>query len=72
MARFGKMVKLVAFKPFTSAQNALENINAVSENKVTDDLRNFLEMNLPKARVWPQGRAIAAPRRPLLWRTDRR
>ena len=31
LERFGKIVKLVGFKPFTSAANALENINAVSE-----------------------------------------
>lgn len=48
MTRFGKVVKLVAFKPFTSAANALEQVNAVSESQLTDDLRHFLEMNLPK------------------------
>lgn len=34
LERFGKSVKLAAFKPFTSAQNALEQINAVSESQV--------------------------------------
>ena len=34
MERFGKSVKLAAFKPFTSAANALEQINAVSESQV--------------------------------------
>ena len=34
LARFGKYVKLSAFKPFTSAANALEQINAVSESQV--------------------------------------
>lgn len=34
MERFGKVVKLSAFKPFTSAANALEQINAVSESQV--------------------------------------
>lgn len=34
IARFGKLVKLSAFKPFTSAANALEQINAVSESQV--------------------------------------
>lgn len=33
--RFGKAVKLSAFKPFTSAANALEQINAVSESQVS-------------------------------------
>jgi nucleolar protein 56 len=34
VSRFGKNVKLAAFKPFTSAANALEQINAVSESQV--------------------------------------
>jgi nucleolar protein 56 len=34
IARFGKYVKLSAFKPFSSAANALEQINAVSESQV--------------------------------------
>jgi nucleolar protein 56 len=46
--RFGKAVKLLAFKPFTSAANALEQINAVSESQLTDELKNFLELSLPK------------------------
>ncbi|PRW20780.1 Nucleolar 56 [Chlorella sorokiniana] len=48
--RFGKSVKLIAFKPFTSAANALEQINAVSESQITDDLKNFLTTNLPKVK----------------------
>lgn len=31
LARFGKVVKLKSFIPFTSAQLALENINCISE-----------------------------------------
>lgn len=31
LARFGKLVKLVAFSPFKSGTNALDNINCVSE-----------------------------------------
>lgn len=34
LQRFGKVVKLVAFKPFTSAANALEQINGISEAQV--------------------------------------
>jgi NOP5NT (NUC127) domain len=48
LQRFSRTVKLKAFQPFTSAENALENMNAVSEQIVTQDLQNFLEMNLPK------------------------
>ncbi|XP_031092407.1 nucleolar protein 56-like [Ipomoea triloba] len=46
--RFGKVVKLVAFNPFESALDALNQCNAVSEGQMTDELRNFLELTLPK------------------------
>jgi nucleolar protein 56 len=46
--RFGRAVKLKGFMPFESAQMALENANAISEHAMTEDLHNFLEMNLPK------------------------
>mmetsp|Transcript_35312 Transcript_35312/g.92343 ORF Transcript_35312/g.92343 Transcript_35312/m.92343 type:complete len:508 (+) Transcript_35312:174-1697(+) len=47
LAKFGKICKLHAFVPFTSAQNALENINAVSEGVVHPLLKSFLEAKLP-------------------------
>eukprot|EP00242_Pyramimonas_sp_CCMP2087_P000153 CAMPEP_0198196890 /NCGR_PEP_ID=MMETSP1445-20131203/372_1 /TAXON_ID=36898 /ORGANISM="Pyramimonas sp., Strain CCMP2087" /LENGTH=505 /DNA_ID=CAMNT_0043865937 /DNA_START=312 /DNA_END=1829 /DNA_ORIENTATION=+ len=50
LERFGKIVKLVGFKPFTSAANALENINAVSEGVMTDDVKTFLEQTFPKVK----------------------
>lgn len=31
LSRFGKLVKLVAFSPFKSGANALDNINCISE-----------------------------------------
>ena len=34
LGRFGKLVKLVAFSPFKSSSNALENINSISEGKI--------------------------------------
>lgn len=48
VSRFGKSVKLIAFKPFTSAANALEQINAVSESQVSACTRVtvFRETNL--------------------------
>lgn len=46
LARFGKVVKLAAFSPFQSAQDALENINCISEGVLHDHLRGFLEANL--------------------------
>ncbi len=48
MNRFGRVVKLIAFMPFSSAADALEQVNAVSEAQMTDELKNFLELNLPK------------------------
>ncbi|KAK3010807.1 hypothetical protein RJ639_012746 [Escallonia herrerae] len=48
--RFGKVVKLQAFCPFDSALDALKQCNAVSEGHVTDGLRSFLELTLPKVR----------------------
>ena len=50
MTRFGKVVKLKGFKPFVSAANALGEINAISESQCSDDLKSFLEMNLPKVK----------------------
>ncbi|XP_062211285.1 nucleolar protein 56-like isoform X2 [Phragmites australis] len=46
--RFGKAVKLAAFSPFSSAIDALNQCNAISEGIMTDELRSFLELNLPK------------------------
>lgn len=48
--RFGKVVKLAAFSPFESALDALKQCNAVSEGQMTDELRNFLEITLPKVK----------------------
>ncbi|KAL6657120.1 hypothetical protein ACP70R_004900 [Stipagrostis hirtigluma subsp. patula] len=48
--RFGKAVKLVGFSPFSSAVDALNQCNAISEGIMTDELRNFLEVNLPKVK----------------------
>lgn len=45
---FSRAIKLKAFQPFASAEEALENANAISEHAMTDSLKIFLEMNLPK------------------------
>lgn len=47
LERFGKVVKLQAFSPFKSGINALENLNSVSEGVAHDDLKTFLESNVP-------------------------
>ncbi|RMX67908.1 hypothetical protein DD238_000360 [Peronospora effusa] len=56
VSSFGRIVKLKAFQPFTSAENALENINNISEGLLSDDLKNFLEMNLPKVKAGKKGK----------------
>ena len=48
--KFQRVVKLIAFHPFDSAENALENINAISDHNITTDLRAFLESNLNKGK----------------------
>ncbi|KAL6552443.1 hypothetical protein OROHE_007807 [Orobanche hederae] len=48
--RFGKVVKLAGFSPFESALDALNQCNAVSEGQMTEELRNFLELTLPKVK----------------------
>jgi len=50
LSRFQRVCKMIAFHPFDTAENALENINAISENEMTDDLKGFLQANLPKAK----------------------
>ncbi|PWA58703.1 nucleolar protein 56 [Artemisia annua] len=47
LTRFGKVVQFFAFSPFLSALDALNQINAVSEGQMTEELRGFLETSLP-------------------------
>lgn len=46
--RFASLVKLKAYQPFKTADEALENIFAVSKGEVTQTLQEFLESYLPK------------------------
>ena len=41
ISRFQRVVKMIAFHPFESAENVLENINAITDHELTDDLRVF-------------------------------
>jgi len=41
------MVKLAAFQPFQTAEEALENLSAIIRNEVPKTLKNFLTTNLP-------------------------
>ena len=50
LSKFQRYVKMTAFHPFETAENALENINAITEHEMTDDLRTFLESNLAKGK----------------------
>ncbi|XP_037577317.1 nucleolar protein 56-like [Dermacentor silvarum] len=47
--KFKSLVHLIAFFPFRTAVNALENMNCVTEGVVHDDLQTFLETNVPKS-----------------------
>uniref|UniRef100_A0A6M2CKU9 Nucleolar protein 56 n=1 Tax=Rhipicephalus microplus TaxID=6941 RepID=A0A6M2CKU9_RHIMP len=47
--KFKSLVHLMAFFPFRTAVNALENMNCVTEGVVHDDLQTFLETNVPKS-----------------------
>lgn len=48
LSKFNSIVQLTGFIPFKTAANALENINAISEGVLPEDLQVFLEANLPK------------------------
>lgn len=47
LERFTKMVTLVAYQPFTTAEEALENIQTIAGAKVPNTLKNFLTTHLP-------------------------
>jgi nucleolar protein 56 len=51
LERFAKMIKLAAFQPFSTAEEALENITAVAKNTVPETLKNFLTANLPATKA---------------------
>ena len=46
-----QVVNLIGFYPFKTAADALSNINSVSEGIVSDDLKLFLETNMPKGKA---------------------
>lgn len=48
ISRFKSIVSLVGFSPFKTAIAALENVNAISEGIVPEDLSVFLDTTLPK------------------------
>lgn len=48
VSKFKSIVSLAGFSPFKTAVAALENINAVSEGLLSEDLSVFLDTTLPK------------------------
>jgi len=48
VAKFMGVVRLVAFSPFKTGTNALDNANHVSEGLLHEDLHLFLDSNLPE------------------------
>lgn len=47
-SKFSKVCKMVGSLPFTSAENALENINSISEGILTESLHDFLKQTFSK------------------------
>lgn len=48
--RFASLIQMKAYQPFKTAEEALENIFAVSKGEVTETLQQFLESYLPKVK----------------------
>jgi len=46
--KFSKLAKLVAFRKFETAEEALEEVNAIAAGEASEVLVQFLETNLPK------------------------
>lgn len=42
METFSSIMRLKAFAPFTNAEQALENLNSIKNNEISEDLSNFL------------------------------
>jgi len=45
------MVTMQAYSPFTTAEEALENIIAITQNKCTNTLKTFLTTSLPSTKT---------------------
>ena len=48
---FAKVVSLAAFLPFHTAEQMLDNMNALSEGVLTDDLKGFITTYVPRDKV---------------------
>ncbi|KAH3790086.1 nucleolar protein 56-like isoform X2 [Dreissena polymorpha] len=49
LSKFNSVVKMVSFSPFKSGTNALDNMNSISEGIIHEDLRLFIETNVPQS-----------------------
>merc|ERR1711935_1259879 len=58
MKRFGKIVRLTSFLPFTSAENALLCQNEISEGILPECAVNFLSTSLPKVKEGKRAKYI--------------
>mmetsp|Transcript_29390 Transcript_29390/g.47454 ORF Transcript_29390/g.47454 Transcript_29390/m.47454 type:complete len:473 (-) Transcript_29390:895-2313(-) len=58
--RFSKIVNLKAFAPFTSADVALENVNAVAEGVLSEFLKSFIDLNFPKSKPGKKAKSSGA------------
>ncbi|GAB1607574.1 nucleolar protein 58-like [Argonauta hians] len=47
LGKFNSIVKFVAFAPFKSGTNALDNINSISEGILHENLKVFIQANVP-------------------------
>lgn len=50
LKKFGKIVQMEAWSPFLSAEDALEQVNAIASGSASEGLVNFLSMSLPKSK----------------------
>eukprot|EP01126_Amoeba_proteus_P002604 TRINITY_DN10811_c0_g1_i4.p1 TRINITY_DN10811_c0_g1~~TRINITY_DN10811_c0_g1_i4.p1 ORF type:complete len:524 (-),score=122.49 TRINITY_DN10811_c0_g1_i4:117-1688(-) len=57
--RLSKIIKLRAFRPFTTTEMALENQNDISEGALNDFLLEFLEQNIPSSKKAPHTLGVA-------------
>jgi nucleolar protein 56 len=51
VSKFSQVVNLIGFFPFKTDGDALANINSSSEGILHEDLKLFLETNMPKVRA---------------------
>merc|ERR1712086_270064 len=58
MKRFGKIMRLASFLPFTSAENALLCQNEISEGVVPEIALNFLSTSLPKVKAGKKAKFV--------------